>query len=71
MIGPFYGIFCLDDDEPSGSIKKSYPNCLISLIFEIMSRVSDAFECLKYANTGLHKFSKKLGAVLKAWKPHG
>jgi len=21
-IGPFYGIFCLDDDEPSDSIKK-------------------------------------------------
>ena len=26
MIGPFYGILCLDDDEPSGSIKQLYLN---------------------------------------------
>jgi hypothetical protein len=51
MIGPFYGMFCLDDDEPSGSIEKLYLNCLISLIFESVSTASDTFECLKYAST--------------------
>jgi hypothetical protein len=51
IIGPFYGMFCLDDDEPAGSIEKLYLNCLISLIFQSMSRASDTFEGLKYTST--------------------
>ena len=38
MIGPLYGIFCLDDDEPSGNIQRLYVNFPFENLWTLLCR---------------------------------